>query len=217
MEITLEQIELVKDRTGVSYREAKEALEAADGNVIDAIIAIEDEINAKVSAKMSENAEKVVSQIKEFVRKGNVSRIVIKKDDETVLNLPVTVGVIGTVLAPWLTVIGSIVALGSKHSIELIKDDGSVIDLSGKVEETVDGVKEKGSEAVDQVRSKVNDTMSKAKDSKEKVASDIKEVKDIVAGAAEEVKEKIKPSADEKKPVSRAKKAKVEEVTDEKE
>ena len=29
MEITLEKIELVKDRTGVSYKEAKEALEAA--------------------------------------------------------------------------------------------------------------------------------------------------------------------------------------------
>ena len=42
MEITLEKIELVKDRTGVSYKEAKEALEAADGSVVDAIIAIED-------------------------------------------------------------------------------------------------------------------------------------------------------------------------------
>ena len=31
MEITLEKIELVKDRTGVSYKEAKEALEAAGG------------------------------------------------------------------------------------------------------------------------------------------------------------------------------------------
>ena len=31
MEITLEKIELVKDRTGVTYKEAKEALEAAEG------------------------------------------------------------------------------------------------------------------------------------------------------------------------------------------
>ena len=35
MEITLEKIELVKDRTGVSYKEAKDALEAADGSVVD--------------------------------------------------------------------------------------------------------------------------------------------------------------------------------------
>ena len=34
MEITLEKIELVKDRTGVSYAEAKEALEGKTGTVI---------------------------------------------------------------------------------------------------------------------------------------------------------------------------------------
>ncbi|MDR0876062.1 MAG: DUF4342 domain-containing protein [Clostridiales Family XIII bacterium] len=208
MEITLEQIELVKDRTGVSYREAKEALEAADGNVVDAIIAIEDEINAKVGVKVSDQAQKVVDQIKELVRKGNVSRIVIRKDDETVLNLPVTVGVIGTVLAPWLTVIGSIVALGSKHSIELIKDDGSVIDLSGKVGETVDSVKDKaadaaasvkdkGAEAADAVRSKFTDAANKVTDTKDKAASDIEDIKDIVTGAAADIKETINPKADD--------------------
>ena len=41
MEITLEKIELVKDRTGVSYKEAKEALERANGSVVDDIIEIE--------------------------------------------------------------------------------------------------------------------------------------------------------------------------------
>ena len=40
MEITLEKIELVKDRTGVSYAEAKAALEKAGGSVVDAIIMI---------------------------------------------------------------------------------------------------------------------------------------------------------------------------------
>ena len=49
MEITLEKIELVKDRTGVSYAEAKEALEAADGSVVDAIISIEETIDRKDS------------------------------------------------------------------------------------------------------------------------------------------------------------------------
>ena len=45
MEITLEKIELVKDRTGVGYKEAKEALEKTDGSVVDAIILIEDTID----------------------------------------------------------------------------------------------------------------------------------------------------------------------------
>ena len=49
MEITLEKIELVRDRTGVTYREAKEALEATDGNVVEAIIAIEESVDGGVS------------------------------------------------------------------------------------------------------------------------------------------------------------------------
>ena len=51
MEITLEKIELVKDRTGVSYKEAKEALEAADGSVVDAIISIEENIDARANLR----------------------------------------------------------------------------------------------------------------------------------------------------------------------
>ena len=52
MEITLEKIELVKDRTGVSYKEAKEALEAAEGSVVDAIINIEETIDEKGKNKV---------------------------------------------------------------------------------------------------------------------------------------------------------------------
>ena len=191
MEITLEKIELVKDRTGVSYREAKEALEATEGNVVDAIIKIEDEINAKVGAKLSDNGAKVVEKIKEYIRKGNVSRITIKRDGEVMLNIPVTVGVVGTVLAPWLTVIGSIVALGMKCEILLTKDDGTVIDLSSKVVETFDDAKEKASEAGDTVRAKVADTAKAAKEKKEKVASDVDEIKDIVKDAAKDIKETV--------------------------
>ena len=192
MEITLEKIELVKDRTGVSYREAKEALEAMDGNVVDAIIKIEDEINAKVGAKLSDNGAKVVEKIKEYIKKGNVSRITVKKEDEVIINVPVTVGVVGTVLAPWLTVIGSVVALGMKCDILLTKDDGTVVDLSSKVTETFEEVKEKGEETADNVRSKASDTAKAVKERTSKVAKNADEIKDIVVDAAKDIKEKVK-------------------------
>ena len=191
MEITLEKIELVKDRTGVSYREAKEALEATEGNVVDAIIKIEDEINAKVGAKLTDNGAKIVEKIKEYIRKGNVSRITIKREGEVMLNIPVTVGVVGTVLAPWLTVIGSIVALGMKCEILLTKDDGTVIDLSSKVSDTFDDAKEKVSEAGDSVRTKVSDAAAGVKEKKAKVSSDVEEIKDIVKDAAKDIKETV--------------------------
>lgn len=191
MEITLEKIELVKDRTGVSYREAKEALESTEGNVVDAIIKIEDEINARAGVKLSDNGAKIIEKIKEYVKKGNVSRITVKREEEVIINIPVTVGVVGTVLAPWLTVIGSVVALGMKCDILLTKDDGSVIDLSGKVVETFEDAKEKGGEAVDSVRNKVSDTVDAVKEKKTKAQSDASEIKDIVKDAANDIKETV--------------------------
>ena len=50
MDINLEKIELVKDRTGATYAEAKEALEKADGSVVDAIIDLEEKMNKEHDA-----------------------------------------------------------------------------------------------------------------------------------------------------------------------
>lgn len=154
MEITLEKIELVKDRTGVSYKEAKDALEAADASVVDAIIAIEDTIDEKPATKVNEAANETVDKIKEVVKKGNVSRITIKKDDEVLLNLPLNAGIIGALVAPWGMVAGVIAAFGFKCQIELTKNDGTIIDISQRAEDLGKEVKEKGSVVVDDVMAK---------------------------------------------------------------
>ena len=92
MEITLEKIELIKDRTGVSYAEAKAALEKANGSVVDAIIMIEEEIDIGPKTKAGDQASQIVEKVKELVRKGNVSKILVKKNDETVGNCVRSVG-----------------------------------------------------------------------------------------------------------------------------
>ncbi|MBR5128746.1 MAG: DUF4342 domain-containing protein [Firmicutes bacterium] len=156
MEITLEKIELVKDRTGVSYKEAKEALEAVDGSVVDAIIAIEETVNIKPSNKASEFADDTVEKIKELVNKGNITKIAIKKDEETLVNIPLNVGLVGALVAPWGVIAATIAAFGFKCKIELTKDDGSVIDISERAEVIANDVKEKGSVVVDEVVAKGN-------------------------------------------------------------
>ena len=142
MEITLEKIELVKDRTGVSYKEAKEALEAADGSVVDAIIAIEETVDVKPGAKANEFAAETVAKIKELVKKGNVSKISVKKGDESIVNIPVNVGVVGAIVAPWGVIAAAVAAFGFKCKIELTTTDGKVIDVSGKAEDFASDVKE---------------------------------------------------------------------------
>ena len=154
MEITLEKIELVKDRTGVSYKEAKEALEAVDGSVVDAIIAIEETVNLKTGNKASELADDTIEKVKELVKKGNITKIAVKKDDETLVNIPLNVGLVGALVAPWGIIAATIAAFGFKCQIELTKDDGTVIDVSQKAEVIASDVKEKGSVVMDEVARK---------------------------------------------------------------
>jgi len=163
MEITLEKIELVKDRTGVSYKEAKEALEAAEGSVVDAIIDIEESIDIKNKSKFAEQSAHIVEKVKEAIKKGNVAKIIVKKNDEVIMNLPVNVGIVGTVLAPWAAVAGVITAFGTKCVIELVKDDGEIIDLSEMANDTFDDVVEKGSVLADEVKAKSADVFASVK------------------------------------------------------
>lgn len=163
MEITLEKIELVKDRTGVSYKEAKEALEAADGSVVDAIIGIEESIDIKTKSRLGEQSAHIVEKIKHYVRKGNVSKIIVKKDGEVLLNLPVSISIIGTVLAPWAAVAGIVAIFGTKCRIELIKDNGEIIDISEIATDTFEDVIEKGSVIADEVIVKGADVFENVK------------------------------------------------------
>lgn len=175
MEITLEKIELVKDRTGVSYKEAKEALEAAEGSVVDAIIAIEETVNLKSSNKAGEFADETVEKVKELVKKGNVTKISVKRDGDTIINIPVNVGIVGTIVAPWGILAAAVAAFGFKCKIEVTKDDGSIIDVSQKAENLANDVKEKGSVVVDEVVAKGAAVYEDVKEKAPEMARDIKD------------------------------------------
>jgi DNA-binding Lrp family transcriptional regulator len=66
------------------------------------------------------SGEAVLAKIKELVREGNVRRITIKNDEgRTLIEIPLTVGVIGTVLLPVWAAIGSIAALVANLTISV--------------------------------------------------------------------------------------------------
>ena len=129
MDINLEKIELVKDRTGSTYAEAKEALEKAEGSVVDAIIDIEEKMNKNYDAVDGGSLKDspVFAKVKEIVDKGNVTRIIIRKGDKVIVNFPLTAGVIGAVLVPWGAIFGIVAALGAQCDIEFVDDKAEVI------------------------------------------------------------------------------------------
>src|SRR5690606_25058514 len=70
------------------------------------------------------SGEAVLSKIKELVHEGNVRRITIKNDDgRTLIEIPLTLGVIGTVLLPVWAAIGAIAALAANLTIAVERTD----------------------------------------------------------------------------------------------
>jgi hypothetical protein len=64
----------------------------------------------------------IVDKVKELIHEGNVRRIMIKQDEHIVVEFPLTVGVIGAVIAPTLAAIGAAAALLTSCTIEVVRD-----------------------------------------------------------------------------------------------
>ena len=64
-------------------------------------------------------AEQMVDAVKKVLHEGNVRRIVIKQEGRTVAEFPLTVGVVGAVVAPILAAVGALAAVLTECSIEV--------------------------------------------------------------------------------------------------
>jgi hypothetical protein len=64
------------------------------------------------------NGEALLAKIKELVHEGNIRRVIIKNEDgRTLIDMPLTIGVVGAFLAPQLAALGAIAALLSRGTI----------------------------------------------------------------------------------------------------
>jgi len=72
----------------------------------------------KRTEEFSVNSEEVVSKVKELLKEVDVRRIIIKNEKgETVVELPVSIGLIGVILAPMIAAVGAAAALLTKCTI----------------------------------------------------------------------------------------------------
>ena len=64
------------------------------------------------------NGEDLLRKVKELINEGNVRRIIIKsKDGKSLAEFPLTIGIVGAVLAPILAAVGAIAALVTECTI----------------------------------------------------------------------------------------------------
>lgn len=68
------------------------------------------------------NGEELIAKIKELVHEGNIRRVIIRNDKgRTLVDIPLTMGVVGALLAPQLAAVGAIAALLTSGTIVVEK------------------------------------------------------------------------------------------------
>jgi hypothetical protein len=74
--------------------------------------------------EFSVNGEDLLGKIKEIIHEGKIRRLIIKKKDgDTVMEIPMTLGVVGALIAPQLAAIGAIAALVTEATVVVEKVD----------------------------------------------------------------------------------------------
>lgn len=189
----LKKIDEIVNRTYVSYETAKQALEDADGDILEAVILIENKNKCFSSSDAKMKGEQILEEIKKVLKKGNATKITIKKNNETIVNIPITAGVVGVMLAPFLATAGVTAALLTQCSVEILQEDGNVIDVNEKVEEGMKGVKRKAEEMKDTFSESANDMKNSfsegANEMKDTFSESANEMKDTISEGAENIKD----------------------------
>ena len=70
------------------------------------------------------NGENLLKKVKELIEEGNVRKIIIKdKSGKEIMTFPLTVGVVGAVLAPVLAAVGALAALIGECTITVEREE----------------------------------------------------------------------------------------------
>ena len=89
--------------------------------------------------EFKEKSAVILDKVKELVKEGNVTKIRLLRNGETLISLPVNVGLIGAVIglyaAPIAILGAGIAAYGLNCRIEIVKKDGSVVAINKEVPE----------------------------------------------------------------------------------
>ncbi len=182
-EITIEKIDAVIQRVpSATYKEAKQALIDNNGDVIESIISLESNsitIESNLSKKTkqakkavedilskdNEDFKEMKEQVKELLKRSSVIRVIIDRNNKVIMNIPLTVGVVGVALLPIYTLVGLSAAVIGKCRIKIQnEDDGSIVDLGELNEEKLNMLKQMLVNTAKEVKDVVVDNKKDDKD-----------------------------------------------------
>jgi len=151
MTVSLELIEMLRERANVSYEEAREALEKCNNDIVEALIYLEKQNKIKTPPSDS-CVTGFWATVKKMVKSCNETKFIISKNGQNIINLPLTIVIIITAIVPPITVIGLLAALFTGHKIRLEKPGSE--DL--KINKTLDDISNAAVKVSEQVADTIN-------------------------------------------------------------
>lgn len=117
---TLEKIDILRHRCNLSYQAAHEVLLRNQGNVIQALIELEQtegkpDLVEVIEERVSVMGHELWDKIEEIVRAGQSTKIRVLKNGRTVWTIPTAVGAVGALLFPTVALIATVAAMTQKY------------------------------------------------------------------------------------------------------
>ncbi len=147
MAVSLESIDRLRERTQVSYEDAKEALEACNDDIVEALIYLE----KKGKIKPPPAKDGFCATLKKLIKASNETRFIVSKKGNPIINLSLTIVILVTLFVPPLTIIGLLLALFTGHHFRMERPNHAEL----KINKTFDDV----SAAAAKVSAQVSDAM----------------------------------------------------------
>lgn len=133
MKIDLATVDRLRERVDLTYEEAAAYLEAAGGDLVQALVMAERDLGSQdgegepdeegwvVAGAEARSAAytRLSERIADVVKQGSSMRLIIERDGDRLANLPVAAGVVGAIWAPELAAVGAIAALASRCTLRL--------------------------------------------------------------------------------------------------
>ncbi|WP_185748346.1 DUF4342 domain-containing protein [Metaclostridioides mangenotii] len=180
--ITIEKVDAVFERIpSATYADAKEALIKCNGDVVEAVVYLENQKKNKgkkaketLEDVFGKDGEDIKNQLKDLLKKSSVVRVIVEKDNKVMMNIPLTVGVVGAALVPVITLVGLSAAVITKYRIKVQNEEsGEVVDLGELNEEKLHVLKNMIVNTAKDVKDVVVDKNKDSKDDDKDITDDL--------------------------------------------
>lgn len=104
---TIDDIEILRKKSGVSYEEAVNLLEYHNGSLARALVDLEKNGRIRQEKHTAESARGVKGVLDSLYR----MRLVVTKKDVTILNFSILFVIVSAVMAPYLCIVGLVISL----------------------------------------------------------------------------------------------------------